>query len=69
MFFPKVYAKAVYVHHLFMRYDARCLFVSKSSLKDYFGAAKMASVRVPVVGTDFYWIGIFGTRSAFRCRM
>ncbi|KAL7464944.1 hypothetical protein ACHAXS_005278 [Conticribra weissflogii] len=29
-------------------------------ITDYFGAAKMAFVRVPVAGADFYWIGIFG---------
>eukprot|EP00569_Conticribra_weissflogii_P016189 CAMPEP_0171399762 /NCGR_PEP_ID=MMETSP0880-20121228/6833_1 /TAXON_ID=67004 /ORGANISM="Thalassiosira weissflogii, Strain CCMP1336" /LENGTH=337 /DNA_ID=CAMNT_0011913977 /DNA_START=38 /DNA_END=1051 /DNA_ORIENTATION=- len=29
-------------------------------ITNYFGAAKMAFVRVPVAGTDFYWIGVFG---------
>jgi hypothetical protein len=30
------------------------------SVDDYFGALKLAWVRVPVAGMDFYWCGIFG---------
>lgn len=29
------------------------------SITDYLGAARMATVRVPVANADFYWIGIF----------
>lgn len=33
---------------------------------DYFGAAKMTCVTVPVAGAEYYWLGIFGTCNVGR---
>ncbi|KAL7529267.1 hypothetical protein ACHAXR_002875 [Thalassiosira sp. AJA248-18] len=32
------------------------------SMTEFFGAAKMACVTVPVAGTEYYWMGIFAVR-------